>query len=118
MSGARVPPERGKLSRRNLEQELARARGARRMLPWTLATAAGGAAIGFAAGGGVRAAAALLGVGLLFVLFLWVMSIARCPACGTPLRAGGRRRGAASSATQAVGEDRLETCPRCRTRFD
>jgi hypothetical protein len=92
-----------RVTRESVERELSRARGSRRLLPWAFMTAAGGAAIGFAAGGGVRAAAALLGVGLVFVLFLWVTAIARCPACGARLR-------------PAAGAS-LERCPRCRTPF-
>jgi hypothetical protein len=92
-----------RVTRESVARELARARGSRRLLPWALLTAAGGAAIGFAAGGGVRAAAALLGVGLVFVLFLWVTAIPRCPACGTRLR-------------PAAGAS-LDGCPRCRTPY-
>jgi hypothetical protein len=73
------------------------------MLPWALLTAAGGAAIGLAAGGGARGAGALFVVGLVFALFLWTTSVARCPACGARLPAG---RG------------RVEACPGCRARFE
>ncbi len=86
-----------------VERELARARGARKMLPWSALTAVGGAAIGFAAGGGVRGAAALFAVGLVFALFLWTTSVPRCPACGTRL---------------PTSRARLEACPGCRARFD
>lgn len=92
-----------RVTRESVERELARARGSRRMLPWAFLTAAGGAAIGFVAGGGVRAAAALMGLGLVFVLFLWVTAIPRCPACGARLR-------------PAAGA-RLDACPRCRTPY-
>lgn len=93
------------VSRGQVEQELARARGARRLLPWAALSALGGAAIGLAAGAGLRGAGALLGVGLLFALFLGVTSIPRCPACGARLRA-------------PSGAGRLESCPRCRARYD
>jgi hypothetical protein len=86
-----------------VERELSRARGARRMLPWAALTAVGGAAIGLAAGGGARGAGALFALGLGFALFLWVMSVPRCPSCGARLP-GGRVR--------------LEACPRCRARFE
>lgn len=90
-------------TQQDIQRERARARGARRLLPWSVLTAAGGAALGVAAGGGVRAAATLLAIGLSFALFLWVMSIPRCPVCGArlPLR-----------------PERLERCARCGTRFD
>jgi hypothetical protein len=91
-----------RLPRASLDRELARARGARRLLPWSILSAAGGGAIGLAAGGGLRAAGAISGLLLVFALFLWVTSIARCPACGERLPAG---RG------------RLEACPGCRARF-
>ena len=76
------------------------ARGARRLLPWALATAARRRSARLRAGGGPRAgAASVAAVGLLFVLFLWATSIARCPACGAPLRQkSGRTRGATGPA--------------------
>lgn len=72
---------------RDLQRELARAQGARRLLPWALLTALAGGGIALAAGGGLRGAAALAAVGLVFLAFAWVTSIARCPACGAALRA-------------------------------
>jgi hypothetical protein len=86
-----------------VDRELARARGARKMLPWAALTAVGGAAIGAVAGGGARGAAALFAIGLVFALFLWTASVARCPACGARLPAG---------------RARLEACPGCRARFE
>jgi membrane protein implicated in regulation of membrane protease activity len=86
-----------------VDRELARARGARKMLPWTALTAVGGAAIGLAAGGGAKAAGALFALGLVFALFLWTTSVPRCPACGARLPAG---------------RARLEGCPGCRARFE
>ncbi len=96
---------------RDVDRELARARGARRLLPWALVSALSGGAIAWVAGGGPRAGAALAAVGLVFVLFLWTMAIARCPACGAPLP-GGRVRG------DGAGGARPESCPACRARFD
>jgi hypothetical protein len=90
---------------RHVQQELARARGSRRMLPWTLLTAVGGAALGAMAGGGVGAAAALGALGLGFALFLWVTSIPRCPACGARLPI-------------PRGTERLRGCPRCQVPFE
>jgi hypothetical protein len=78
------------------------------MLPWALLTALGGGAIAYVAGGGLRSAATLVAVGLVFTLFLWATSIPRCPSCGARLaraRAGG----------EAAGE--AETCARCGARF-
>lgn len=89
------------VSRKAVDQELARARGARRLLPWGVVTAVAGGALGWAAGGGPRGAAALFAIGLVFALFLWVTSIPRCPACGARLPARGG----------------LEACSRCRAPF-
>jgi hypothetical protein len=96
---------------RDVDRELARAQGARRVLPWAFASALGGGAIAWVAGGGPRGAAAITAVGLLFVLFVWTSAIARCPACGASLR----RRGAPRPGLAA---GRPEACPSCRTRFD
>lgn len=90
------------VARAAVERELARARGARRLMPWAALSALAGAGIGVAAGGGVRAAGALLVAGLLFAAFLWTSSTARCPACGAGLPGGGVAP---------------EACPRCRTPF-
>jgi len=98
MSERRVPERR-------VQQELARARGSRRMLPWALLTAVGGAGLGVAAGGGWRAALALGAMGLGFALFLWVTSIPRCPACGARL-------------APPRGDERPRSCPRCRASFE
>ena len=89
--------------REAVDREVARARGARKMLPWAALTAAGGAAIGLAAGGGARGATALFVLGLVFALYLWTTSVPRCPACGTRLPAGRMK---------------LEACPACRARFE
>jgi hypothetical protein len=86
------------VARRDVDRELARA-----LLPWAALSALGGAAIGFVAGGGPRAAGALFALGLVFALFVWVTSVARCPACGARLPAG---------------RERLEACPGCRARIE
>ncbi len=93
-----------------MDRELARARGSRRLLPWAALSALGGGALAYVAGGGVRGAVSLSAVGLLFVLFLWTTSVARCPACGARL---GRGR---TSGAGPAGE-RPESCPSCRIRF-
>jgi hypothetical protein len=96
-----------------VDRELARARGARRLLPWALVSALGGGAIAWVAGGGPRAGAALAAVGLFFVLFLLATSIARCPACGAPLPRG-RVRGEGATGAGA----RPDSCPACGARFE
>lgn len=90
------------IARAAVEQELARARGSRRLAPWAALSAVAAALIGLAAGGGLRAAGTLLAAGLVFAAFVWVTSVARCPACGARLP----RRGGTPDA-----------CPRCRTPF-
>jgi hypothetical protein len=108
----RDPPATHRLGARDLQRERARAAGARRLLPWALLSAVGGGAIAFVAGGGLRAGASLVAVGLVFTLFLWTTSIARCPACGARLP----RRAAATGAGATPGG--AETCAQCRTRFE
>ena len=98
------------------DRELSRARGSRRMLPWALLTALGGASLGFVAGGGVRGAAVLLLLGLVFAAFLWVTSIARCPSCGAPLDVPGR--GPSAAVPHAASAERVPVCRRCGARFD
>jgi hypothetical protein len=90
------------VARAHVEQELARARGARRLAPWAALSAIAAGLIGLAAGGGLRAAGTLVAAGLVFAVFVWLTSVARCPACGARLP----RRGGAPDA-----------CPRCRTPF-
>lgn len=85
-----------------VDREIARARGARRLLPWAALSALAGGALGLFAGGGLRAAGALFLVGLLFAAFLWTTSTPRCPACGAALP----RHGGAPDA-----------CPRCRAPY-
>jgi hypothetical protein len=91
------------ITREAIRQELARARGARRLLPWAGLSALAGGAIGVAAGGGLRAGAALFVAGLLFVAFLWATSKPRCPACGAGL-------------PRDAGVP--EACARCRVRYE
>lgn len=90
------------VARAAVERELARARGSRRLLPWAVLSALAGGAVGHAAGGGLRAAAALFVLGLVFAAFLLATSTPRCPACGAPLP----RSGSVPVA-----------CPRCRAPF-
>ena len=85
-----------------VERELARARGARRLLPWAALSAVAGGALGLFAGGGLRAAGVLFLVGLLFAGFLWTTATPRCPACGGALARRGDTPGA---------------CPRCHAPF-
>jgi hypothetical protein len=94
-----------------VERELARAHGARRLLPWAFLSSLSAGAIVWAAGGGPKGGAAIAALGLLFVAIVWTSSIARCPSCGVSLP---RRpyRGTDPAAA------RPESCPHCRTRFE
>ncbi len=103
------------LQQADVDKEVARARSARRMLPWTLATAAGGAAMALVAGGGARAAGVLLALGLAFAAFLWTVSVARCPACGAPLPRPRRRPD--PEGTGPAEANHVRSCPRCAARF-
>ncbi|HEY6101392.1 MAG TPA: hypothetical protein VIW03_18280 [Anaeromyxobacter sp.] len=89
--------------RADVDRELARARGARRVLPWAVLSALAGGAIGLVAGGGLRAAGTLVLVGLLLAGYVWTASRARCPACGASLPSRGGP---------------LAGCPRCRNPYD
>lgn len=90
-------------SQKDVERELSRARGARRMLPWAVASAlAAGALVGFA-GAGWKGGLVIALVGLVFAAFTATAAVARCPACGASL---GERGG------------KVARCPRCQTRFD
>jgi hypothetical protein len=91
------------VSREAVRQELARAKGARRLLPWAALSALGGGVLGAVAGGGLRGGAVLFLVGLLFAVYLGTTAKARCPACG------GGLPGSAGVP---------EACPRCRVRFE
>lgn len=96
----------------DLERELARARGARRLLPWAFLSALGAGAIAWVAGGGPKGGVTLAALGLVFVLFVWTTSVARCPACGARLPRG------RAPGTGAPGAERPSSCPGCRTRFE
>jgi hypothetical protein len=113
MAQNRAPDGRGS-SGRDVDRELARAQGARRLLPWAFATALGAGAIAWVAGGGAKAGATVAALGLVFVLFVWTTSVARCPLCGAPLR-----RGRAAQAQPGAGAlARPDSCPSCHARFD
>ena len=99
------------MSGQDLDRELARAHGARRLLPWVLVTALAAGAIPWIAGGGPKAGAAVAALALVFLVIVWMSSIARCPACGAPIPRGTYRGTGAS-------RGRPESCPSCRTRFD
>jgi hypothetical protein len=98
-----------------VERELSRARSARRVIPWVLLSALGGAALVAVAARSIAAALPILVPGIAAALFTWMMGIARCPACGASLLRPGEAR--ASSAAPAE-VSRTHRCPRCGARFE
>jgi DNA-directed RNA polymerase subunit RPC12/RpoP len=100
--------------RDELEVERVRARAARRLLPFAVATAAGGGAIGFAAGGSFTGALAAAAPGAVFVLFARASAVARCPACGRRIALREKGPGSAGGAPSPVEVGPSGTCPRCR----
>lgn len=88
-------------SPKDVERELARARGARRLLPWAVASALAAGALVGVAGAGWKGGLVVALVGLVFAAFTATAAVARCPSCGASLsdRAG-----------------RSPGCPTCRVR--
>jgi hypothetical protein len=100
----------------DVEKELQRARAARRYLPWVLTTALGAAAmVGIAARdpwAALRMAVPGLGIGL----FVIVLVVPRCPACGASLWRRGERPGPPSRPNPTEVE-KTRRCPRCGVTF-
>jgi hypothetical protein len=97
-----------------LFQERQRARAARKLLPFALATAMGGGALGLAASGSWQAALAAAAPGAVFVLFAWASALARCPECGRRLARVEKEPGSAGGTPSPVEVERAGACPRCR----
>jgi hypothetical protein len=95
-----------------VERELSRARSARRVIPWVLLGALGGAALVAVAARSIAAGLPILVPGIAAALFTWMMGIARCPACGASLL----RRGEARASPAEVS--RTHRCPHCGARFE
>jgi len=101
---------------RLVERELQRARAARRYLPWVLTTALGVAALVAIAARSPRAGAGMLIPGLAFGLFVGVLVVPRCPACGGSLWRRGERPGSAARPSPTEVE-RTRRCPACGVTF-
>jgi hypothetical protein len=98
-----------------VERELARARSARRVIPWVLLGALGAAALVGVAARSIVAALPILLPGIAAALFTWIMGIPRCPACGASLL----RRGETRASPAAPAEvSRTRRCSRCGARFE
>jgi hypothetical protein len=99
-----------------VQQELQRARGARRALPFAAAsTAMAGALVGFVAGSW-RAGLAMLLPGALLLVFVAAHAVPRCPACGGGLWRRGERPGPAGK-PRPTDVERSRRCPRCGATF-
>jgi hypothetical protein len=99
-----------------VERELQRARAARRYLPWVATTAVGVAALAGVAARSPRAFAGMLVPGLAFGLFVALLVVPRCPACGGSLWRRGERPGAPSKPNPTEVE-RTRRCPACGVTF-
>lgn len=102
---------------RDVEAELQRARGARRLLPWVAVTAVGGALLAAVAGATLKAALVVLVPGIALGLLVLAAAIPRCPACGESLLRRGERPGPASR-PRPVEAERARRCPRCHAAFE
>jgi DNA-directed RNA polymerase subunit RPC12/RpoP len=106
----------GPASWRQVEQEMQRARAARRLVPYAAGSALAAAAlVGFVAGS-LRAALSLLFPGAILLLFVLAAAVPRCPACGRSLWRRGERPGPAGSPRSTEAE-RSRRCPRCGQAF-
>ena len=107
-----APPPRWEHVRR----ELQRARGARRMVPWTLASALlSGALVSWAARRWTAGLPLVLG-GLVLVAVVASLARPRCPACGGALFRRGERPGP-PTAPRPVEAERTRRCPDCGVAF-
>jgi hypothetical protein len=98
----------------DLARERTRARAARKLLPWAFASVAAAGLLVYVAGGGWKGALGIFAPGLLFVVFAWSASVARCPGCGTRLPRVEKGTGPAAAPGPVDVEDE-RGCPRCRS---
>jgi hypothetical protein len=101
---------------REVERELARARSARRVLPFAAGSALLLAALAGWATLSWRPAILLLAPGALFALFAAAAAVPRCPCCGRSLWGRGERPGPAGS-PRLTRVERDRRCPRCGEPF-
>jgi len=100
-----------------VRRELQRARGARRMVGWTLFSAVLGYAFLSVAGRSWRAGLPLLVGGLLLALVVRALAVPHCPACGKNLWLRGERPGPPTAPVPTQVE-RDHRCPRCGAGLD
>jgi len=99
-----------------VQQELSRARAARRAGPWLLGTSLAAGLLVALAGRSPAAGLTMLVPGALFWLLLGATARPRCPACGANLFARGDRPGSAAKPRQTRVE-RERRCPGCGVPF-
>lgn len=109
-------PDPGPARWRQVEQELQRARAARRLAPWAAGSALAAAALVALVAGSARAGLSVLAPGALFLAFVLAAALPRCPGCGGSLWRRGERPGPAGKPRQ-TGVERDRRCPRCGQAF-
>ncbi len=102
---------------RQVQRELQRARAARRLVPFVLASGVVGAALVAWMGRSGRAALVVLGACALFLAFVAAAATPRCPQCAGSLWRRGESPGSAAAPRQTQVE-RERRCPRCGARFE
>jgi DNA-directed RNA polymerase subunit RPC12/RpoP len=109
-------PEPGPARFRQVEQELQRARSARRLAPYAAGSALVAAALVGLVAGSAGAALAILGPGALLLAFVLALAVPRCPRCGRSLWRRGERPGPAGG-PRPTEVERTRRCPRCGETF-
>jgi len=109
-------PEPGPARWRHVEQELQRARSARRLAPWAAGSALAAAALVGLVAGSLRAALAILAPGALLLVFVLALAVPRCPGCGRSLWRRSERPGTAGR-QRPTEVERTRRCPRCGHAF-
>jgi hypothetical protein len=109
-------PEPGPARFRQVEQELQRARAARRLVPYAAGSALIAAALVGLVAGSARAALTMLAPGALLLVFVLALAVPRCPGCGRSLWRRGERPGPAGR-PRPTEVERTRRCPRCGEAF-
>jgi len=113
---ASPPPPAGPPRWEHVHRELQRARGARRLVPWTAVSALLAAGFVSFAAQSPRAGLPMLVAGGVLTLLVWSLSRPRCPACGATLWRRGERPGP-PTAPRPTQVERDRRCPRCGVAF-
>jgi DNA-directed RNA polymerase subunit RPC12/RpoP len=99
-----------------VRRELQRARGARRLVPWTFLSGVLGAAFVSFAARSWRAGWPLFAAGLLLTILVVALSIPHCPSCGRNLWKRGESPGP-PTAPRPTDVEEHRRCPHCGSRF-